>query len=879
MKPIREYLDITFRRVLPEMLIENIRAQLEKKQGYHLLKLNSRYIGEESFRHYAYLNFHNYSPDEVDNFYYDMKLYMQGEHDCLKQSVFNLIPRYMENILVMREDMPYCRYMEMLNWRSASLRLGQNLLILPYMAYEDCKNQQYRDFFAWNSIISTDDIRLRHILEKGMAENHCHLYGSTQSFSLSWSCMMNHPDKIAEFFKAENAGKRMMENLNGNITLGVLDNQYDWVKRLYIACWIRAELFQRIKMPQYGEKESLFSKLVKFVDFPDASLLKNCVKSLRYTYGSLFKQPGLYRAVCLDYTIEQEENQWKGYEYNRLLTGERKFLYDCFYSCYSGRFKNEEQDVLYLYLLIKTQFRSELIQANQKTGFRNFAAYQDRKTDFWENVKEYQYESYRLAIQAPLLGEPVTSLEVRITPSLTNRGNLQKVQSVDEYLYFANGEKMKSMLDIRQYGQEQDYFFVIHFPKEKIEYYVKNDKDFFDKPRNYVTRNRTEKCAKAMMRVLLANRYYGERVCGIDACSVEIGCRPETFATEFRFLREIKAERNRIGIFQEQRVQDRRLWITYHVGEDFLDIADGLRAIDEAVMFLELERGDRLGHAIALGVEPEVHYSLKKNLITMPKQDLLDNYVWLLFRSLELGVTIADNLRSRMQYEAQKLLYEIYLDDGQGTYTYTLREYYESWKLRGDYPGLYQTGEFRDSDDVWKSRYESKKKESLEEADILRQQKKISHLYYRYHFGHDEKVRGQEIKIVEATKEYIDLVIEMQQSMRKRINEKGIAIECNPTSNVLIGTFKRYDLHPMFHFNNYALKNEDNLKLSEQMNISINTDDLGVFDTSLENEFALVACALSKKVDENGNKIYSQDAIYDYLEHIRQMGLDQVFRA
>ena len=409
-------------------------------------------------------------------------------------------------------------------------------------------------------------------------------------------------------------------------------------------------------------------------------------------------------------------------------------------------------------------------------------------------------------------------------------------------------------------------------------YYVKNDKDFFDKPRNYVTRNKTEKCAKAMMKVLLANRYYGERVCGIDACSVEIGCRPETFATEFRFLREIKVERNRIGIFWEQRVQDRRLWITYHVGEDFLDIADGLRAIDEAVMFLELERGDRLGHAIALGVEPEVHYSLKNKLIAMPKQDLLDNYVWLLFRSLELGVTIADNLRSRMQYEAQKLLYEIYLDDGKETYTYTLREYYESWKLRGDYPGLYQNGEFRDSNDVWKSRYESKKKESLDEADMLRQQKKISHLYYRYHFGRDEKMRGQEIKIVEATREYIDLMVDMQRSMRKRINEKGIAIECNPTSNVLIGTFKRYDLHPMFHFNNYALKNENNVKLSEQMNISINTDDLGVFDTSLENEFALIACALSKKVDENGNKIYSQDAIYDYLEHIRQMGLDQVFR-
>lgn len=877
MKPIREYLDITFRRVLPEMLIENIKAQIGENQGYYLLRLNSRHIGEESFRHYAYLNFHNYSPDEVDNFYYDMKSYMQREHDSLKQSVFHLIPRYMENILVMREDMPCCKYMEMLNWRSASLRLGQNLLILPYMAYEDCKSHRYRDFFAWNSIIGTDDIRLQHILGKGLAENHCHLYGSTQSFPLSWSCMMNHPDKIAEFFKAENAGKRMMENLNGNITLGVLDNQYDWVKRLYIACWIRAELFQRIKMPQYGEKESLFGRLMGFVDFPDVCLLKDCVKSLRYNYGSLFKQPGLYKEACLDYTIEKQQNQWKGYEYNRVLTGERKFLYDCFYNCYSGRFQNDEQDALYLYLLIKTQFRSELIQANQKTGFRNFAAYQDRKSDFWWNVKEYLYESYRLALQAPLLGEPVTSLEVRITPSSTNRGNLEKVQEVDEYLYFANGEKMKSITDIREFGQGQDYFFVIHFPKEKLEYYAKEDKNFFDRPRNFVTRNKTEKWAKAMMSVLLENKYYGERVCGIDACSTEIGCRPETFATEFRFLREIKAEKNEMNLFCGQRTGNKRLWITYHVGEDFLDIADGLRAIDEAVMFLEMERGDRLGHAIALGVEPEVHYALKNNLISMPKQDMLDNYVWILFRSLELGVAVAEDLRSKVQYEAQKLLYAIYPDDGVGTYT--LREYYESWKLRGDYPGLYQTGDFLENEDAWERRYENMKKENLEEAGILRWQKKISHLYYRYHFGRAEKRNGQEIVMAEATKAYIDLISNIQECMRKRINEKGIAIECNPTSNVLIGTFKRYDLHPMFHFNSYALKNEDNSNLPEQMNVSINTDDLGVFDTSLENEYALIACALSKKVDENGNKLYSQDAIYDYLEHIRQMGLAQVFRA
>lgn len=42
--------------------------------------------------------------------------------------------------------------------------------------------------------------------------------------------------------------------------------------------------------------------------------------------------------------------------------------------------------------------------------------------------------------------------------------------------------------------------------------------------------------------------------------------------------------------------------MTYHTGEDFLDIVDGLRAIDEAMLFLQMEKGERLGHAMALGV-------------------------------------------------------------------------------------------------------------------------------------------------------------------------------------------------------------------------------------------------------------------------------------
>ena len=72
----------------------------------------------------------------------------------------------------------------------------------------------------------------------------------------------------------------------------------------------------------------------------------------------------------------------------------------------------------------------------------------------------------------------------------------------------------------------------------------------------------------------------------MDACSQEIACRPEVFAPAFRYLRYM-AVAERSCLMPEVPP----LRFTYHVGEDFLDVTDGLRAIDEAVRYLRLGAG------------------------------------------------------------------------------------------------------------------------------------------------------------------------------------------------------------------------------------------------------------------------------------------------
>lgn len=82
------------------------------------------------------------------------------------------------------------------------------------------------------------------------------------------------------------------------------------------------------------------------------------------------------------------------------------------------------------------------------------------------------------------------------------------------------------------------------------------------------------------------NSSYAKFVTGADAAASEFDTPPEVFAPSFRRLRK-----NGIRHF------------TYHAGEDFFHILSGLRAIYEAIEFLGLQAGDRIGHATAAGVD------------------------------------------------------------------------------------------------------------------------------------------------------------------------------------------------------------------------------------------------------------------------------------
>lgn len=54
----------------------------------------------------------------------------------------------------------------------------------------------------------------------------------------------------------------------------------------------------------------------------------------------------------------------------------------------------------------------------------------------------------------------------------------------------------------------------------------------------------------------------------------------------------------------------RKLKMTYHAGEDFLDLTDGLRAIDEVIRFVDFTEAAELD-MLALGLNPYKYEIIK----------------------------------------------------------------------------------------------------------------------------------------------------------------------------------------------------------------------------------------------------------------------------
>lgn len=833
MNPVNGFTKVMFYRIAPERIIDAYKREVF--EHIEILTDEEGFLRADLFEGFSDIDFPNYSHEECEGLCALFKQSALNRSTLPKEGrIFEPILSVVEQMLLFEGDQLYCRMEQMLEWRDVSFTLGQELFTTAAYAYYDLIRSTKRSTYGWKPILLPDRVELRSFLSQGLVENHAHLKGSSQSFAISFSLCMNHPScfpVIEEMLK---------KNLSGNITHGPSDNVRTWSERLRLLAYLRVALFLRI----HGNN-MIIGQGILAAEQTDQYELEKLVDWVRILFGRTCDKN--HEEEILDYALTEDLRSDFSHPY-RLIIAERVLLYQCFYCVFSGEFTKNENWLFYLYLLLKINFRAEFIQINNKYGFFNFLQYERRKDQAFEDYPIYEKELYRAAILGAFASS-VQGFEARITPGTTVEKDAKKISDV----FKACNRDEKT--------EDEQLFFVFHFIKERDQ-----KSGPFPYERHHFLRAKLWDQADALHQLFREYPLLRKHVIGIDAASSEIGCRPEVFSPVFSYLKRYTAflRDSAGGPDGNNEIED--LHTTYHAGEDFYDIADGIRAIDEAIIYLHMRRGERIGHALAVSVDPEIHYRNKGYHIILPQQEMLDNDIWLLNIINEESIPVSSGIMQELTAEAERLLYEIY----QGKVS-DLTYYEKSRMLRGDPPEWYISGSFS---------HRSSFRYDLPCIDILEQQEEerlnpyrydrnISEIHWRYHWDPEVRENGNRMIEKKINGAYLDLMNEIQNAMMNKMARRGIIIECNPSSNSAIGSFREYEYHPIFRILQRNAETQE-----DELIVTVNTDDIGVFDTSLENEYMLVAASLCKRKLKGLTKLDEMEI----LNKLRKNGYNACFR-
>lgn len=726
--------------------------------------------------------------------------------------------RISKNLLdIDQNSFPKVQFSQLLRWRMFAHLLGEDVMTSAYLAMYDNLHDLNRNSFYWSDVLQHNNEFINRELAKGLSDIHMHYGASSAIFNLNWLSMMNMIDRNRVF--DEDSRFYYLQKIQTSVING--SQQGYSLRTLWIvAAYLRVLLYKLVREDFHLSSKD-FNKIKRLLD--DEMFRNLFITEIQSEIDSIaessFRSKGYGR---IDYALHNNIGREAKDSIHILECGERWLLYK-FFSYYLNGKKEVWQyaDCFYLYLLIKNRIRQEFEHTNSLNGFLNFKHYQDRKTSV-TNSNDLINKMYPSLMAQTSVFTTNDKLEIRLSNIQLN--NLKE-------LHF-NQNVVTGKLNTNT--NSSNITFVYSFGKGKFDKSITQNNIRFAALRN----NLKKTC-------LLIKEYlnYNQPILltGIDAAGNELNCRPEVFAHAYRFIQKLGS-----------------LGRTYHVGEDFYDLIDGMRAIDEACTFLQMRRGDRLGHVLALGVNVYRYYELRRRNVVIPRQNLLDNYIWLYQKIRLYNIEVCPSLLLDIEEKASALYYKI------GYTNFSIQNCWHAWLLRGDD----DTTATNSMETLWnQTRFCDK-----DSIKIARENKFALEIVRKYNYDTSIKKHGFEIVEDRLPLGTEPILEQLQKCMIKDIAALGIFIECNPTSNLCIGPFEKYEELPLFKF--YPMENNAH---SSVVNVSINTDDRGVFATSLYNEFSLVAAALFKQKDSMGNRLWNDNSIYDYISRLRENGNNHRF--
>ena len=724
----------------------------------------------------------------------------------------------------------YSEYDKIELWNNISRSCTTDLFIAAiYVRYK----VKPENMFNIPDIISLSDMPLERLFYRGVAETHMHANaGLAQNFL--WNRIMTHRTFDKDLFYPISKGEFHFCRLFRMLVSDFIEHSECDQRFLNYCKAVNAN----------DIVERLFGPCIKEDCTCPKTYLSEYEKEFYNRYDALYEEGGediLLRTVYYSFSKRHISGDILMYYYvlNRLMD-----MYD-----------SELCSLFMRYIRIKNKFYSKRIQQTRVKGLDYFQKIYNAATDvktrdkiaYYYSIIEDQSKTGNLRILEMKITPKIskTSPDMPYTREKTRQNTVDQLKSIfqaySNYIndYLAEHGDTETIQGVPQLGliyhfikeEDSDNFTGCHCPYGE-DAYLATCSDYLS------MRKQSSMFLEVLRGMFQGCPILSDYVIGIDAASIENKTEPWVFAPVFRKARERSTT---VPYSAEKPGNIQNIGFTYHVGEDFRHIASGLRHIDEVLDYFDYHSGDRIGHAIALGIDID-YWAEQNGMVAVPALEYLENLLWT-WRYTQMGKSgfSSGNIEFKIMELARSIFgeYENHID------------IYMLWRVYQD--------KFKDDIDFTRG-----KCTLIEDSNPgeLTYKKLINRNYCPCYYEHYHR------PVFVSTREYIDLYKELQKYLISKIEKKGIYVESNPSSNTAISDIHSIFDHPVLRLNNKGLSIKDSDPTA--VLISINSDDPVVFSTYAENELSYIYYELL-------NAGCGREEALEWIDKIRLHGINSSF--
>lgn len=758
-----------------------------------------------------------------------------------------------KEIIQFNDHKLFIKFDDLLEWDGFINKIDVKVFVAAFIVQNNLFGENCVQNYYLDCILGHDNKTLMGILKRQkISENHAHMNAASYIEDINWYYFLKR-----DFMAFEDYEKFIdVDETFRDKGAKTKAKKTDWLQLILKTKYLRWALDMA-----NVHKRKWPSSTNRAYDILHSSCLEND--------PSFLKHQDEFR----EYTIElanRLKRSEKQFQLESYAFVEMNFLIEIFNAAYRHKELRGSLYCINLYLSGMTCLKFQFVQDNNSMGFTKFKDKENLKDWFVGADKKGKNDIKRSAFHKYYQEKVVQNVEFRIGPEDTSAEYVSLVKKLEEM----NNEEAENSQRKINYG------IVIHFIKKAWD--KENDGSFHE----YKLLKRRE--MKHQGNVLIEglckiqeaesievqyqvtddkkdpkdNKHrkidYHHKIVGIDTANYEQDNRPELYACLYRQIKAADVSKNE-GIRA-----------TYHVGEEFPTLANGLRAIDEVLLFCGYQSNDRLGHALALGTEVDKYFKAKRNNVFCKYGEYLDDLVWMYQMIANCSTGQDAPLLIFLEDEYYRVYAEMVSKVTINFDSVSFKDYLDSYFLRGDDPDVYleilnlkncRNPQCPINYDQVVAHYPVQLNSGMTYHRKSFFNSEARKLFLQYSFN------GEYVKMLrksfhtQVTKQYVHCVKRVQEILKKKVLDMTVFIEANPTSNRKISFATQYTSLPFLNMNRKYLEEDSN-----QINlpISINTDDSSIFQTNLVHEYSVVACSLIR----DG---YEPDKVYDYIEYLAKM--------